>query len=76
MVRIEIYEVDHAKRGELVATVDNRGKVEPDTALGVVNHVKRLMREPPIGEGLKGKKLLERLERSYTNGYLMARTVK
>ena len=76
MAKIEIYEVDHGKRGELVATVDNRGKVEPDTALGVAQHVRKLMRDPPLGEGLKGKKLLEHLERSYTNGYLMARTVK
>ena len=71
MPKVEIYEVDHGNRGELVATVDNRGKVEPDTARGVVMHVGQLK-----AQGLKGKKLLERLERSYTNGYLMARTVK
>ncbi len=72
MAKIEIYEVDHGNRGVLVATVDNRGKVEPDTARGIVMHVQKLQQV----DGLKGKKLLERLERSYTNGYLMARTVK
>ncbi len=73
MAAVEIYQVSLGRRSVLIASVDSRGRVVPDdeTTAGITQHVKGLK-----ADGIRGKKLLERLERSYTNGYLMARTVK
>ena len=70
MFRVEIYELTNNKPGPLIATVSADGTVTPDddSTAGVREHVERM-----VASGLTGKALLDRLERSWTNGYVMAR---
>ena len=73
MRRVAIYELEYNRPGRLIAHVDGEGKVTPDdeTTAGVRSHVQRM-----LASGLTGTALLDRLERSYTNGYIMARIVE
>ena len=72
-MRVEIYQLEYNKAGPLIAAVSADGTVTPDdeTTAGVREHVERM-----LAAGLTGKALLDRLERSWTNGYVMARIVE
>jgi len=52
--------------GRLIATVTEEGEVEPEHP-GIREHVERVR-----AEGLRGQALRDRLQRSYTNGYIVA----
>ncbi len=71
-MKVAIFLVSFAKRGELLAHVSQGGKVKPakgkeetDLVLGIIDHVKEINRERPK---LTGRAYLERVQRSYTNG--------
>ena len=72
MAKVEIYDLMNNKPGELIATIAQNGKVTPadDSTLFIQEHVDRIKRR------IRGKELLEHMERSYTNGLMMARTVR
>ena len=63
--------VEYNKPGPLIATVSANGTVTPEdeSTAWVRTHVKTIQEHL----GLTGQALLDRLERSYTNGYIMAR---
>ena len=71
MRRVAIYELEYNRPVRLIATVSGDGTVTPDNeaTAGVKEHVERMVEQV----GLTGQPLLDRLERSYTNGYVMAR---
>ena len=72
MAVVEIYDTENT----LWATVNGKGKVTPgpgrgeETITGIRRHVGNMK-----ADGLRGRKLLERIERSWTNGHFIARTV-
>ena len=75
-MEVKIYRVVFGKKGPLLATVSIRGKVTAprnlvtDKVEGILDHVKNLQ-----AKKIRGKDLMERLQRSYTNGYVVAEIV-
>ena len=71
-MRVAIFLVSFGEKGEFLAHVSQRGEVKPakdkegtDLVLGIIDHVKDILKERPK---LKGRAFLERVQRSYANG--------
>jgi hypothetical protein len=79
-MRVAIFLTSFGNHGQFLAHVSQRGKVKPakgqeatDNVAGIEEHLKRILKERPK---LTGRAFLERVQRSYTNGYMVADIVR